>query len=58
MASKISKRKSGGTEDTSSSVELEDTLKLDNQQRFADTECKINKGKTSLQWGDIYRAIK
>jgi len=51
-------RESGGTEDTSSSVVLEDTTKFYQEKQFTNTECKIGKDKTPLHWGDIYQAIK
>lgn len=52
------KRKNREIEGTSSSVAMEDTLMPDQQQKFANTKCKLENDKPLLQWGDIYWAIK
>jgi len=58
MATKRNKRKNGEAKGTSSSVTMEDTLMPNQQQQFVDTECKLEKDKPMLQWGDIYLDIK
>ena len=58
MATRSNKINNGEAEVTLSSVAMEDTLRPDQQQQFVDIECKLEKDKPMLQWGDIYRAIK
>jgi len=58
MESRINKRKNRESQGTSCSVAMEDTLKLNQQQQFTNTKCKMEKDKPQLQWGDIYQAIK
>jgi len=58
MAYKRNKRNTEEFEGTSNGVAMEDILKLDQEKKFTDTECKIEKYKQQLQWGDIYRDVK